>query len=62
MLDIRYTEEEMPQILDVLVRSTGCSDVSDLIFWPKRDMSATEIVGAALSRRTIILPDAHDAP
>jgi hypothetical protein len=61
VLDLAYTEEQMPQILDLLVRSTGCPEVSDLIFWPKRDMTASEIVDAALSHRPIILGDTHGA-
>jgi hypothetical protein len=59
VLDMGYTEEQMPQILDLLVRSTGCPEVSNLIFWPKRDTTAAEIVDAARSHRPIILRDAH---
>jgi len=58
IIDMRYSEEEMPDILDLLVRSTGCPDVSVLIYWPKRPMSAAEIVDAALAHRPIILGDA----
>ena len=35
ILDMRYAEGVMPDILDLLVRSTGCPEVSDLIYWPK---------------------------
>jgi len=58
IIDMRYSEQEMPDILDLLVRSTGCPAVSDLIYWPKRPMTAAEIVDAALAHRPIILGDA----
>ena len=58
IIDRRYSEEEMRGILDLLVRSTGCPDFSDLIYWPKRPMTAAEIVDAALSHRQIIRGDA----
>lgn len=57
IVDMRYTEEELPDLLDLLARSTACPEVSDLIFWPKREMTATEIVDAALAHRPIILGD-----
>jgi hypothetical protein len=55
IVDMRYTEEELPDLLDLLTRSTACPEASDLIFWPKREMTATEIVDAALAQRPIIL-------
>ena len=58
IIDMRYSEEEMPDILDLLVRSTACPNVSDLIYWPKRPMTAAEIVDTALAHRPIILGDA----
>lgn len=57
ILDLRYTEEELPGLLDLLVRSTGCPDVSDLIYYSKRPMTAAEIVDAALAHRPTILGD-----
>jgi len=57
IVDGRYTEEEVSDLLDVLERSTACPDVSDLIFWPKREMTATEIVDAAMAHRPITLGD-----
>lgn len=57
IIDMRYSEEEMPDILDLLVRSTGCPGVSDMIFWPKHPMTAAEIVDASLAHRPIILDD-----
>ena len=57
IVDMRYTEEELPDLLDLLARSTACPEVSDLIFWPKRPMTAAEIVDAALAHRPIILGD-----
>jgi hypothetical protein len=59
IIDMRYSEEEMPDILELLVRSTGCPDVSDLIYWPKRPMTSVEIVDTALAHRPIILGDAR---
>jgi Colicin immunity protein / pyocin immunity protein len=57
IIDIRYAEEELHDLMDQLKRSTGCPDVSDLIFWPQRPMTAAEIVDAALAHRPIILGD-----
>lgn len=57
IVDMRYTEEELPGLLNLLARSTACPEVSDLIFWPKSPMTAGEIVDAALAHRPIILGD-----
>lgn len=57
ILDMRYTEEELHDLLDLLERSTACPEVSNLIFWPKRRMTAAEIVDTALAHRPIILGD-----
>ena len=57
IMDMRYTEEEMPGVMDLLVRSTGCPRVSDLIFWPKRLMMASEVIDTALAHRAIVLGD-----
>lgn len=58
IMDLHYSEEEMPGVMDLLVRSTGCPHVSELIYWPKRPMTAAEIVDIALTYRPIILGDA----
>jgi hypothetical protein len=57
IMDMRYTEEELHDLLDVLERSTACPEVSDLIFHPKRPITAVEVVEAALAHRPIILGD-----
>jgi hypothetical protein len=57
IMEMRYTEEELPELIDLLTRSTGCPGISDLIFWPKRSMSAAEVVDTALAHRPIILGD-----
>ena len=57
ILDMRYTEEELPDLMDLLKRSTACPGVSDLIFYSSRPMSAGEVVDAALAHRPIILGD-----
>ena len=54
VLDMEYAEAEIPGVLDMLVRSTGCPDVSDLIYWPKRPTTPQEIVDIALAYRPII--------
>lgn len=59
VMDVGYTDEEMVTIMDLLVRSTGCSHVSDLIFWSKRPMTAEQVVDAALAYRPIILGSGH---
>jgi hypothetical protein len=57
IVDMRYTEEELSGLLDLLVRSTACPEGSDFIFHPKRPMTATEVVDSALAHRPIILGD-----
>jgi len=57
ILDMRYAAEESPGLLDLLARSTGHPEFSNLIFYPKRPMSAAEIIDTALSHRPIILGD-----
>ena len=57
IMDMHYTEEELPDLMDLLERSTACPEVSDFIFWPKRPMTAAEVVDAALAHRPIILGD-----
>ncbi len=54
IMDARYTQEELPDLMDLL-RGTACPEVSELIFWPKRPMTAAEVVDAALAHRPIIL-------
>jgi hypothetical protein len=61
IMDARYTEEELPDLMDLLKRSTACPNVSDLIFYSSRPMSAAEIVEAALAHRPIILGDTNEA-
>ena len=57
IMDMHYLEDELAEQLELLRRSTGCPGVSDLIFWPKRPMTAAEIVDEALAHRPIILGD-----
>ena len=55
IMDMRYTDEEMPGVMDLLVRSTGCPKVSDFIFWPTQPMTASEVIEAALAHRPVIV-------
>lgn len=55
ILDGHYTDEESSGLMDLLKRSTACPNVSNLIFYPSRPMSAAEIVETALAHRSIIL-------
>ena len=55
VMDVGYSDEEMVTIMDLLVTSTGCPHVSDLIYWPKQSMTAEQVVDAALAFRPIIL-------
>jgi hypothetical protein len=57
IMDASYTEDELPDLMDLLKRSTACPGVSDLIFYSSRPMSAAEVVEAALAHRPIILSD-----
>lgn len=57
LFDLQYTEEEFPSLMDLLSRSTGSPKMSDLMMWPERPMTASEMVDAALEHRPIILGD-----
>jgi hypothetical protein len=57
ILDGDYSEKELPDLMELLKRSTACPNVSDLIFYSKSPMSAVEIIEAALAHRPIALGD-----
>jgi len=57
IMDLRYTEDELPELLGLLARSTGCPEISDLIFCPKHEMTAAEIVESALARQPVVIED-----
>ncbi len=57
ILEMRYSEEELPDLMDLLKRSTACPSISDLIFYPNQMMSAEQIIETALKYRPIILGD-----
>jgi hypothetical protein len=49
------SEEERDRLLTVLEKSVRDPNVSDLIFYPEREMTAEEIVDAALAYRPMQL-------
>jgi hypothetical protein len=49
------TEEEIDGLITLLEQSVPHPRVSDLIYYPEREMTAEEIVDAALSYRPISL-------
>ncbi|MEU2619536.1 e9imm peptide [Streptomyces sp. NPDC007157] len=51
------SDNEVDSWLDMLDRALACSSghVSDLIFWPERELSADEVVDQALAYRPIAL-------
>lgn len=49
------TEEEIDKWMDVLEANVPHPEVSDLIFYPKKEMSPEEIVEEALSYKQINL-------
>jgi len=57
IMEMRYTDDELSELLGVLVRSTGCPEISDLIFCPKHEMTAAEIVESALARRPVVIQE-----
>ena len=42
------TEEEHDALIQTAIDATPNGDISDLVFWPKREMTAEEIVDEAL--------------
>lgn len=50
------TEEELDQLLCELQHVSARTDVSDLIFYPKEELSAAEIADLMLSAKPILLP------
>lgn len=49
------SEAELDALMEKLERSVPHPEVSDLIFYPKREMTAEEIVAEALSYKPILL-------
>ncbi len=49
------TDAELDALMEKLERSVPHPEVSDLIFYPKREMSAEEIVAEALNYKPILL-------
>jgi hypothetical protein len=50
------TEEELDEMLLLLKGSVPHPEVSDLIFWNDKDLTAEEIINEALTYKPIILP------
>ena len=53
--DFHGTEAEAHSLINKLKSSVPHPEVSDLIFYPKREMTAEEIVAEALSYKPILL-------
>ena len=54
------TGRERNEWLKLLERNVPDPDMSDLIYWPKREMTAEEIVETALAYEPIRLPPRSD--
>ncbi|MDP1511233.1 bacteriocin immunity protein [Paenibacillus sp. CMAA1739] len=50
------TEEELDNMLNVVMQNTPHPEISNLIYWDDRGLSAAEIVDEALRYQPIILP------
>lgn len=50
------TEEELDSMLTEVMQNTPHPEISNLIYWDDRDLSAAEIVDEALAYQPIILP------
>lgn len=55
LLDADGTDEELDQMLEFIEENTIDPEVSDLIFWDRRQLSATQIYDIAMSYRIIEL-------
>lgn len=51
-----HSEEEGDELIDILESNVPHPEVSNLIFYPDREMSAEEVVEQALAYKTIQLP------
>ena len=60
IMNARGTEEELERLLSTLEANVPHPRVSDLIFFPDKQMSAEEIVDAALAYRPFGLPASLD--
>ena len=50
------TESEIDEMLDYLEQNVPHPEVSDLIFWDKRELTPEEIIEEAFNYKPIILP------
>jgi hypothetical protein len=60
IMNAEGTEEELDHMLDRLEKSVPHPEVSDLIFWDDRNLTAEEIVEEALSYQPIMTPPSRD--
>lgn len=56
IMEVEGTESEIDEMLVYLKQNVPHPEVSDLIFWDKRELTPEEIVEEALSYKPIILP------
>jgi len=55
IMDADGTEEEINDMITLLERNVPHPEVSDLIFYPEKEMTAEEVVDAALAYKPIQL-------
>ena len=54
-MNVDGTETEIDELLQLLERNVPHPEVSDLIFYPDREMTAEEVVDRALAHKPIHL-------
>lgn len=57
LMNSEGTEEELDQLLYELKNVSVLPDVSDLIYYPKEELSAAEIADLMLTAKPVLLPN-----
>lgn len=55
IMNAEGTEKELDDLLRELIQITSMQEISDMIFYPTKEMSAAEIVDAALNNKFKLL-------
>ena len=55
IINVEGTEKELDQMMDELEKNVPHPEVSDLIYWSKKELKAEEIVEIALAYKPIQL-------
>jgi hypothetical protein len=56
IMEANGTEGEIDKMIDYVEKNVPHPEITDLIFWNERDLTAEEIVEEALNYKPLILP------